>query len=123
MSRSSGSLVALALVVGCSAGTSHDDGPSGDASLGDTHGKLDGADFDVSTTDDSSLLDGALDTGDGGGPSCIDGSLDMKGCICPTSGATRVCFTGDASNRKIGACKDGTQTCVASGELKTWGPC
>ena len=121
----SASFVSLAVVsstLACSAGTTHDaTGPGGDASFTDTGASADGAGFDVGDKDDSSsALDGAHD---GGGASCADGSLDMKGCTCPTAGATRTCFSGDVSNHKIGACKDGTQTCVADGELKSWGPC
>ncbi len=103
----------------CSAGASHDGNGGGDASVVDTGGSTgddSAAIFDVSSSDIS------IDGGGDGGATCIPGSIDMKGCVCPTEGATRPCFSGDPSNRGIGACKDGTQTCTG-GEIKTWGTC
>ncbi|MGZ3423190.1 MAG: hypothetical protein ACXWUG_24655 [Polyangiales bacterium] len=112
-------LLTCVLLTACSAGSSHSD-ESGrkDASLGDSDSLEGGASFDSGTGTDAGDI-GVKD----GGPSCADGSLDMKGCVCPTAGATRDCFSGDVSNRSVGLCKDGKQTCIAAGEFNTWGAC
>lgn len=116
-----GAILAIGHLVhaGCSAGASHDANGNADASLVDTSGEGDdtSAAFDVPSSEIS--VDGG---GDGGGASCVPLSIDMTGCVCTTEGATRPCFSGDPSNRGIGACKDGTQTC-SGGEIKTWGKC
>jgi hypothetical protein len=65
----------------------------------------------------------------GGGPnaasSCSAGA-NTPGCPC-TAGTTVACWTGPAEDRNVGACHDGTQTCVSSGGGEvaeaTWGPC
>jgi hypothetical protein len=62
----------------------------------------------------------AAAAGDGGG--CSPGSPDQNGCSC-TPGETRACYTGPAPSRNVGACHDGTQTCVKSGEFGNYGPC
>ncbi len=41
-------------------------------------------------------------------------------CTCEP-GAKQACWRGDPQNRNVGACKDGEQTCDASGRF--WGPC
>jgi len=52
-----------------------------------------------------------------------DGVVD-DGCVCKP-GATRACYLGPASTRGVGACADGTQTCVAGagGIGSDWGTC
>jgi hypothetical protein len=108
----------VAFVGGCSGSAKHDGvGLGGDASAGD-----DGASntdaatrFALDAASDAPAIDAA--------PVCGSDSLDWRGCPCDTVGATRPCFTGDKSNRSVGACKDGSQTCAASGEFKTWGAC
>lgn len=51
-----------------------------------------------------------------------DGTVDEDGyCPCST-GDVRPCFTGPASLRGVGACRDGLQVC-GDGEFATWGPC
>src|SRR5579859_1930200 len=66
---------------------------------------------------DSGILDDAMLGGNGG---CSAGAT---GCPCTSPGATEACWTGPPSNRHVGACKDGTQTCQRQGEFSTWGPC
>jgi hypothetical protein len=46
-----------------------------------------------------------------------------EACWCTQPGTTQSCWTGPAADRNVGACHDGTQTCVAMGELAEWGPC
>lgn len=113
-------VAASVVVVGCSAGAGHEAATRDDASIVDGRGS-DSSTLDLGTSNDGSL-DASKDGG-GGPKSCAADSLDMQGCTCPTSGATRPCFTGDKSNRNVGACKDGTQTCTKSGELAAWGAC
>lgn len=50
----------------------------------------------------------------------LDGKVD-EGCSCK-KGATQACFPGQAS-QLTGLCKQGTQTCIATAEFGTWGPC
>jgi hypothetical protein len=38
-------------------------------------------------------------------------------------GATQACYPGKPGEAGVGACKQGTQKCVQSGEFGTWGPC
>ncbi|MCB9638930.1 MAG: hypothetical protein H6728_09310 [Myxococcales bacterium] len=47
-----------------------------------------------------------------------DGQID-EGCGVCTNGQTRACYTGPASTRKVGVCKDGTETCTGG----QWGTC
>jgi hypothetical protein len=59
----------------------------------------------------------------GGTPECPD-DKNREGCACKTVGETAACWPGLRVNRGLGACKDGTTTCLAKGELdKAWGPC
>ncbi len=59
----------------------------------------------------------------GGTPMCPD-DKNLPGCTCPTVGATAACWTGLRAQRGIGVCKDGTTTCVMTGETSQgWGPC
>lgn len=66
-----------------------------------------------------------LPTGDGSGSQPADGAIPpdtfsctgptpSPGCVC-TPGATQACYTGAAATRNKGQCKDGAQTCSASG--------
>jgi hypothetical protein len=48
-----------------------------------------------------------------------DGMVD-NGCLCPTAGATRPCFSGPASARSVGRCRDGVQVCDP---MQGWGTC
>lgn len=50
-----------------------------------------------------------------------DGLVD-EACGC-MPGQTQPCWTGTATRRNVGACHDGTQTCVEAGEFYAWGPC
>ncbi len=45
-----------------------------------------------------------------------------EGCSCAKD-ATQPCWTGAANLRHVGACRDGTQTCTAGGELSDWSAC
>lgn len=51
----------------------------------------------------------------------IDGRVD-EACAC-TPGQRQSCWPGPPGNRGIGACIDGLQTCIASGEFGEFGPC
>jgi Regulator of chromosome condensation (RCC1) repeat len=46
-----------------------------------------------------------------------------EGCPCSSPGGTIPCWTGPASLRGVGACRDGTQTCQQTGEFGQWGRC
>ncbi len=51
-----------------------------------------------------------------------DGAVD-EGCAC-RSGERRPCYTGAASTRGVGSCRDGEQTCAVDGSgAATWGRC
>jgi len=56
---------------------------------------------------------------------CAPPSSDYEGCPCSASDAPRVCWPASANpkNRNVGTCKDGAQTCTASGEFASWGAC
>jgi hypothetical protein len=45
-----------------------------------------------------------------------------EGCNC-VPGAVQPCFRGPPGRRAIGACQDGMQRCVGSGEFGEWGAC
>ena len=85
----------------------------GDPSSADS--TTDGGGGDVQNVD-SAEIDGPLLRGDGG--ECL-----AQGCPCSPAGATARCWTGPATSRGVGACRDGTTTCTARGEFSTWGPC
>jgi len=115
-------LIAFAAAVGCGSSARTFEGTADGGTGGDgTTGGGDGPSF---TQDDGGGL-----VGDGGGGSgdagvvCNPTSEDLRGCNCPSPGATRACYTGAANTRNVGQCKDGTQTCVAQNEFGTWGPC
>jgi hypothetical protein len=73
---------------------------------------------------DTATPPGSLGGGPGAPSSCSGGNT--QGCPC-TAGTTAACWTGPAEDRNVGACHDGTQTCVSSGQgeltQSTWGPC
>jgi len=50
-----------------------------------------------------------------------DGRVD-EDCSC-TLDETQACWPGDPTQRKVGACRDGVQTCVGGAEFTQWGPC
>jgi hypothetical protein len=51
-----------------------------------------------------------------------DGSVD-EGCPCET-GAVQACFIGPPGRRRVGACVDGSQTCMRGVEFAAyWGEC
>lgn len=59
----------------------------------------------------------------GGTPDCPS-DKNKPGCGCDTVGQTAACWTGLRANRELGACKDGTTTCMQKDEnTKAWGPC
>jgi len=58
---------------------------------------------------------GDIDLGSGGG-----GSGSVERC---TPGATRSCYPGDETVAGVGACAEGTQSCVAEGEFTSWTEC
>jgi hypothetical protein len=64
-----------------------------------------------------------VDGGPGGTPMCPD-DKNREGCPCDTVGMMAPCWPGLRANRNLGDCKDGTTTCIMSGEQsKAWGPC
>ena len=56
-------------------------------------------------------------------PDCTSASTNLAGCPCTEAGHTQACYSGDVTTRNVGPCKDGTQTCIASGEFAAWGSC
>ena len=60
--------------------------------------------------------------GDSGAPSCAANQADQVGCACQALQATRGCYSGSDSTRNVGACHDGTQSCLGT-EILRWGPC
>jgi hypothetical protein len=65
--------------------------------------------------------------GDGGGAimSCMPNQPDLTSCGCTTPNAVRACYPAnlDQTTRGKGMCRDGQQTCIASGEFSGWGRC
>jgi hypothetical protein len=59
-------------------------------------------------------------TGNGLDDDC-NGQVD-ENCGC-TPGATKPYFNGPPGRRHVGACMDGTETCVGDGEFGHWGAC
>jgi hypothetical protein len=81
----------------------------------------DGAVDDTLTT---SSPDGA--TADSGGAFVLDATPkggDEGGTARCEPGKTQKCFVGDAKLAGIGACVQGTQSCVPKGEFGEWGAC
>ena len=61
-------------------------------------------------------------------PVCLPGGPcsnpdDLSGCPCSVLGTERACYSGPAGTRGKGRCSDGSQSCVANGEIDSWGPC
>ncbi|APR76020.1 Hypothetical protein A7982_01367 [Minicystis rosea] len=57
-----------------------------------------------------------------GGVDCTNGP-DFTDCPC-NPGEAKACYTGPASTRGVGACKDGVQTCTEQQEFRyAFGPC
>jgi alpha-tubulin suppressor-like RCC1 family protein len=69
---------------------------------------------DASAGDDSGFADGSLD--------CSNDNA-VRGCACPSVGATAACWTGPASQRGAPGCHDGVAQCTQQGEFTAWGPC
>jgi hypothetical protein len=73
---------------------------------------------------DNQTSPGTLGGGASSPSSCAGGS--GPGCPC-SAGATVACWTGPSEDRNVGACHDGTQSCVSSGVGEnvswSWGPC
>jgi hypothetical protein len=112
-------LVALITFVGCGSSTQQGFGATDDGGAG-ADGTSDGHSL---VHPDSGMGDVSLNT-DGAPPhTCNPMSEDLSGCSCTTNGMARACYTADPKTRNVGACKDGSQTCVKSGEVGTWGPC
>lgn len=115
-------LVAGAAVVGCGSGT-HDTGFAGADGGALADGSV--AHSDSGVGGDATLVGpdgGTVTGGDAGMPhTCNPTSLDLEGCLCNGAGM-RACYTGPASTRNVGLCKDGMQQCLGS-ENPTWGPC
>jgi len=66
------------------------------------------------------VLPGTEDCADGVDNDCNGVVDDGPGCACKP-GESRSCYTGPAATRSIGQCKDGAQTCNASGTEWTTG--
>jgi hypothetical protein len=80
--------------------------------------------------DGSVGADGGGDVGsfghDGGGAdagNCNPAAPDQTGCRCTTVGQARACYLGPPGTRGVGACHDGTQTCLQNNEFGEYGPC
>jgi hypothetical protein len=112
-------LAGLVLLLGCGSSGHTFGAPADGGGVDGTTGSPDGGNLVGDDGGGGSLVDGSLDAL----PECNPQSLDLVGCNCPAGGATRACYTGPATTRNIGLCKDGSQTCIASGEFGTWGPC
>jgi hypothetical protein len=50
-----------------------------------------------------------------------DGAVD-EDCEC-TPGTSQACYSGPPATRRVGLCRDGSQTCAGSGEFGRWGAC
>jgi hypothetical protein len=96
---------------------------------------------ELSSTDDARTEAGAGDspgtsspdtaTGDAGGAFALDSSSiaevggdagSGEGLRCEP-GKTQTCFVGDPKLAGIGACVQGSQSCLPAGEFGKWGPC
>jgi hypothetical protein len=51
-----------------------------------------------------------------------DGRVDNDNLCACARGAVRNCFAGPPGRRRVGACQDGTQTCIGD-EFSHWGAC
>jgi hypothetical protein len=110
------SILSIVLVAGCGSTTP----PHGFAAA-DVDG---GSDATASASGDAGTTGPAFSGPDAATPQdCSASSPDLAGCPCTQPGAMQACYTGDPSTRNVGACKDGHQTCVKSGEFAAYGPC
>ncbi len=121
-----GSLVLALVVASCASGGNGDDGIAGDglpdAGVTGESGTNEAGTADVQTPPGEASLLGDAPVGDG------NAACTSPGCSCTPSvgdgGAETVgCWTGPPSMRNVGACHDGTEQCVQTGESAQWGPC
>ncbi len=108
----------------CVVGTSRScyDGPSGTDGIGICH---DGAQSCVAGPGGTGSMWGSCmgevlpepDTCDGVDHMCT--GMPGAGCAC-TVGDSRACYTGPVATRSVGACRDGTQSCVSTGSGAAW---
>jgi len=98
------SLLVLVVVVAAGAGCASDRGRGG--------GGGGGGDKDL----------GGLLGGDGGADRCATAD-DKAGCACSGVGSTIACYDGPAGTRGVGACRDGQQSCEATGEFFVYSNC
>lgn len=52
-----------------------------------------------------------------------NGQIDESGSNSCVPGSVRPCFKGPPGHRNVGACVDGQQQCIGTGEFSVWGPC
>ncbi len=64
---------------------------------------------------------GTMEICDDGIDNNCNRSVD-EGCAC-LPGMVQSCFGGPPRSRRVGACADGTQRCLGTGEFGTWGAC
>ncbi len=105
----------------------NDSGPDDRLDAGMDAGRDAGMDAGMDAGPDAAVDAGCMPVNDGCGTAEIcnngldddcDGTVD-NGCPC-TPGAVESCFAGPPGRRGIGACVDGTQTCLMTGR---WGAC
>jgi hypothetical protein len=109
---------------GCTVGTSRGcyTGPAGTAGVGTCHegtsrcvagaGGM-GSDWGPCTAE----VVPAMNLCDGIDRACT--GSPTEGCEC-AAGATRPCYSGATGTRGVGACRDGTQSCVVAGGRSMW---
>ncbi len=127
--------VSIALVAACSAtGSSNDHPGSGGSGASAQGGSSSGGTSAGGTSAGGTAGTGAGGSGagmnvDAGPPDKCGNGLDDngnglvdEGCPCKT-GQTQKCWSGPASVRNVGACKDGVQACQSFGEFMSWGQC
>ncbi len=109
----------------CIVGTSRScyDGPSGTLGIGVCHAGVQTCAATTGGTGASAWgtcageVTPSADMCDGTDRMC--NGMPMAGCAC-LAGQTRSCYTGPASTRGVGICRDGTQMCVVSGATSVW---
>ena len=92
-----------------------------DANQGSGDGSMCGTDWVCQDPVDNGCNPGGGDICDDGLDNDCDGQVD-EGCLCQ-QGSVQPCFRGPPGKRNQGACQDGTQTCVGTGEFAQWGDC
>jgi hypothetical protein len=99
-------------------------GPPGTADVGICRSGSQTCDLRPDGTADWSACSGSVlpgtETCNGRDDDC-DGMLD-EGCTCML-GDMQACYAGPPATRGVGACRDGSQTCVMSGGGSGWGAC